>query len=82
MIKREVSSTMLRAKLTVDLIAHNMNITVSEDYDLEEGNPELHFHCDRFDRAYEKYLPSVEVTGKYTDVLICHGNIISYLGCR
>ena len=83
MIKELVSSTMVRAVETADIIKKRFPVTpLRMDDELVEGSPDMPHHKLRFDRVYNAYfVPSQESTME-AQVLICHANIIRYLVCR
>ena len=77
------SSTLARAKETAEIIGQQFpNIPLVYDAELEEGNPDLLPHRNRFERVYKNYFVANQGLEKETDVLVCHGNLIRFLVCR
>ena len=81
-IRRIVTSPMIRALESANIILELLpNVTVTSDYELQEGNPDHLPTRDRFDRVYANYfVPGQETTS--TTLLICHANLIRYFLCR
>lgn len=81
-IRQIVTSPMIRALESANIILELLpNVTVTSDYELQEGNPDHLPTRDRFDRVYANYfVPGQETTS--TTLLICHANLIRYLLCR
>ena len=77
-----LTSPMIRALESANIILELLpNVTVTSDYELQEGNPDHLPTRDRFDRVYANYfVPGQETTS--TTLLICHANLIRYLLCR
>lgn len=81
-ISRIVTSPMIRALESANIILELLpNVTVTSDYELQEGNPDHLPTRDRFDRVYANYFVPGQETAS-TTLLICHANLIRYLLCR
>lgn len=81
-IRQIVTSPMIRASESANIILELLpNVTMTSDYELQEGNPDHLPTRDRFDRVYANYFVPGQETAS-TTLLICHANLIRYLICR
>ena len=81
-IRKIVTSPMIRASESANIILELLpNVTMTSDYELQEGNPDHLPTRDRFDRVYANYFVPGQETAS-TTLLICHANLIRYLICR
>ena len=74
----KVTSPMIKAlesaNITVELLP---NVTVTSDYELQEGNTDHLPTRDRFDQVYANYFVPGQETAT-TTLLICHANLMRY----